>query len=155
MWKRLCSNPRCVFVCNNMSTHTCMYICASACTLCFQKPTYHAQFCVRESADVIVLMMMVFIYLQDVEKARWGLNRCSVKGEAVHRVKCEPARASWEEGWILLYVGNERKERLSCGMLTSQGSSSPDWSYLCVCVSGLTCQVGFLNWNASLPHALI
>lgn len=72
----------------------------------------------------------------------------AVSGAAESRAwarKSEGARKreSGEEGWIVLCVGSERKERASCGMFTCQCSSSSDWSYLCVCVS-----------EGGFPHAI-
>lgn len=68
----------CVFACICVHVHICTHVCAVACTpknACFDIPTYHAQLCVHESADVIVLMMimmMVFIHLQRWKKVDVG-----------------------------------------------------------------------------------
>lgn len=60
----------------------------------FHIPTYHAQFCVHASPDVIVLMMimmMVFIYLWRWKKGRWQVEWEQCQG--LQRAEREPGRA--------------------------------------------------------------
>lgn len=69
-------------ICVRLYVYAYLPVCMCQC-MYFQKcffhiPTYDAQFCVRASADVIVLLIALFIYLQGVEKVRWGLNEYSV-----------------------------------------------------------------------------
>lgn len=87
----------------------------------------------------------------EVEKGRRGLNECSVGRRRERRAKARKREGvrkmeSGEEGWIVLCVESERKERASCGMFTCQCSPSSDWSYLCACVWVCVClcfQMGF------------
>lgn len=64
-----------VFACVCLCLPACAHL--HACTLkhaCFHKSTYHSQYYMHESADVIVLMiiMMLFVYLQRWKKVDGG-----------------------------------------------------------------------------------
>lgn len=136
----------------------CLPACAHlhACTLkhaCFHSPTHHAQHYMHESADVIVLViitMMVFVYLQRWKKVDGGwmsaVSGVAESGAQARKREGVRKMESGEEGWIVLCVESERKERASCGMFTCQCSPSSDWSYLCACVWVCVClcfQMGF------------
>lgn len=167
LWKRHCSYPRCVLVCLCICAQMYAPVHALSGTPFFRVPAYNAQVCVQEGSDVIVLMMimmMVFIYLWRWKKVDGGwMSAVSGAAESGARArKSEGAggkRESGEEGWIVLCVGNERKERASCGMFTCQCSSSSDWSDLGACVPACVCVLvsssGFPHWNTRLPHAII
>lgn len=113
LFKKSQTYPRCLFP--HFLTHVHLYM--QACML-----PYHAQNCMQESADVIVLMiitMMVFIYVYGVEKGRQQLNECSVRlcGE---QSTSQEGRGRVEDGeWgrgvnSSLFGEREKRESLLC-----------------------------------------
>lgn len=143
--KELSKSKACVCMCVCAYLHICMRR-RTYSQVCFHIPTYHAQVCLHESADVTVLMMimmMVFIYLRRWKKVDGGwmsaVSRAVERGPRARKREGARMMGSGEEGWMVVCVGREKKERASCGMFTCQCGSSSDWSYLCVRVSVCAC----------------
>ena len=157
LWKICWSNPRfCVCLC------ACPYL--YACTLknaCFHVPTYHAQFLcawerrrhsVNDDYDDGVYLSV------EVEKGRWWLNECSVRG-CRKRSMSQEERGSEKEGrWgrgvnsSLCGEWEKREKPLAVCLHVRTIPRLID----CICVCACVClQVGFKKWNSRLPHAII